>query len=95
VTNYQLADRYLEADCRELSVEVGDGGTFLQVHAKSEDPVEEAVRPMGIATTPDRSTWRAVVTGQQEGLQDEWNSGDTILNSKSIDGACCRAAALR
>lgn len=28
----------LEADCRDLLVEVGQGGTFLKVHAKSEDP---------------------------------------------------------
>jgi hypothetical protein len=37
-TKSQLADRNLEADCRDLLVEVGDGGTFLKVHAKSEDP---------------------------------------------------------
>lgn len=34
----KLQDRDLEADCRELLVEVGEGGTFLKVHAKSEDP---------------------------------------------------------
>lgn len=28
----------LEADCRDRLVEVGQGGTFLKVHAKSEDP---------------------------------------------------------
>ena len=38
VTKSQLADRNLEADCRDLLVEVGDGGTFSKVHAKSEDP---------------------------------------------------------
>jgi hypothetical protein len=25
-------------DCRDILVEVGEGGTFLKVHAKSEDP---------------------------------------------------------
>jgi len=38
VTKSQSWDRDLEADCQELLVEVGDGGTFLKVHAKSEDP---------------------------------------------------------
>jgi len=38
VTKSQLADRNLEADCRDLLVEVGEGGTFLKVHAKSENP---------------------------------------------------------
>ena len=33
-----MRERELEADCRECLIEVGDGGTFLKVHAKSEDP---------------------------------------------------------
>jgi hypothetical protein len=33
-----LADRNLEADCRDFVIEVCEGGTFLKVHAKSEDP---------------------------------------------------------
>jgi hypothetical protein len=33
-----LHDRDLETACREVLVEVGEGGTFLKVHAKSEDP---------------------------------------------------------
>jgi hypothetical protein len=38
LTKTQFVDRDLEADCRDRIVEVGDGGTFLKVHAKSEDP---------------------------------------------------------
>jgi hypothetical protein len=34
----KMQDRDLEANCRELLVEVGDAGSFLKVHAKSEDP---------------------------------------------------------
>jgi len=38
LTKSHLADRDLEADCRDFLIEVGEGGTFLKVHAKSEDP---------------------------------------------------------
>jgi hypothetical protein len=31
-------DRDLEEDMRDRLIEVGEGGTFLKVHAKSEDP---------------------------------------------------------
>jgi len=38
VTKTQFEDRDLEADCRDRIIELGDGGTFLKVHAKSADP---------------------------------------------------------
>jgi hypothetical protein len=38
VTKPQFKDRDLEADCRDRIVEVGEGGSFLKVHAKSQDP---------------------------------------------------------
>ena len=34
----QFRDHGLEADCRDAIIELGEGGTFLRVHAKSEDP---------------------------------------------------------
>jgi hypothetical protein len=37
MTKPQSQDRDLEGDCRELLVEVGDGGTFLKVRIKSDD----------------------------------------------------------
>jgi hypothetical protein len=35
VTTHQFQDRDLEADCRDILVELGDGGTFLKIHAKA------------------------------------------------------------
>jgi hypothetical protein len=38
VTKSQFVHRDLEEDCRDRIIEVGEGGTFLKVHAKSHDP---------------------------------------------------------
>ena len=38
LTKSQFENRDLEADCRDRIIELGEGGTFLKVHAKSQDP---------------------------------------------------------
>lgn len=73
----------LEADCRDRLVEVGKGGTFLKVHAKSEDPsimhwgFEYLLKKLSLN---DRTPPRLVVT---RGAQ--W-SRDSLRDYKVVGG---------
>lgn len=69
----------LEADMRDRLVEIGKGGTFVKVHAKSEDPtivqwgfeylLKKFFRRRADAPTPSGNSWNAMEPGQLPGLQ--------------------------